>query len=256
VLARGASEGDCTRAAAANQTSWAVLTAEAAGGSVHREQGVTSVASTAGATLAFPELSSERLSGLVPQFLSTARRAGAREASCWSLLPTEPRNLGEALLEAGFREGWQARWMAGEVAVYPPTPAPDGVQIGLAPPSWKATKLPWDSEGIAGIRSLLADAHPRRAWHLGAWRNGTPVGHALLHVSSGRLGVGGIYDMGVAEHERRRGIGTALTLAAVELARTQGCAIVTLNATPEGALLYRTLGFRDVGVAQTWWLEL
>jgi GNAT superfamily N-acetyltransferase len=77
-----------------------------------------------------------------------------------------------------------------------------------------------------------------------------------LNVSTGRLGTAGIYDMGVADDERRRGIGTALTLAALELGRTQGCGIATLNATPEGASLYGTLGFRQVGIAQTWWLDL
>jgi ribosomal protein S18 acetylase RimI-like enzyme len=68
--------------------------------------------------------------------------------------------------------------------------------------------------------------------------------------------VAGIYDMGVAAHERRRGIGRALTLAALQLGRAQGCALATLNATPEGELLYRAVGFRSVGVAQTWWLDL
>jgi GNAT superfamily N-acetyltransferase len=86
-----------------------------------------------------------------------------------------------------------------------------------------------------------------------AWRDGTPVGHATLNVTTGRLGVAGIYDMGVAQAEQRRGIGRALTLAALELGRQAGCAVATLNATPEGELLYRRLAFRPVGVAQTWW---
>jgi ribosomal protein S18 acetylase RimI-like enzyme len=62
--------------------------------------------------------------------------------------------------------------------------------------------------------------------------------------------------MGVAERERRRGIGRALTSSALQLASSQGCAAATLNATPEGELLYRELGFRSVGAAQTWWLDL
>lgn len=256
MLARGASNGDFTRAAAANQTAWMARTAEAAGGFVRRERGVTWMVSRAGATVAFPELSLERLGGLVPQFLSAAERVDAREASCWSLLPTEPEELGSELLAAGFREGWQASWMAVEIVPRPPEQPPAGVQIGLASPTWKATDLPWDGEGIAAIRSRLAGAHPRRVWHVGAWRDGGPVGHAVLNVSTGRIGVGGIYDMGVAPDERRRGIGRALTRAALELARSQGCAVATLNATPEGELLYRALGFRSVGVAQTWWRQL
>jgi ribosomal protein S18 acetylase RimI-like enzyme len=256
MLARGAANGDLDRAAAANQAEWMLRTAEAACGVEHRERGTAWAVSPAGAVLAFPELTRERLSGLLPQFLSTARRAGAREASCWSLLPTEPAELGESLLAEGFREGWQAHWMAFEIASRAKESAPEGVDIGLAPGTWKATKLPWDGEEIASVRSRLAATQPRRVWHLGAWRAGKPVGHAVLNVTTGRLGVAGIYDMGVAPAERRRGIGRALTLAALQLGGAQGCAAATLNATPEGELLYGAMGFRSVGVAQTWWLDL
>jgi ribosomal protein S18 acetylase RimI-like enzyme len=254
MLARGASNGDLVRAAAVNQAEWMLRTAEAAGGVVHRERGADWAASPAGAVLAFPELSPERLEGLLPQFLSAAGRSDAREASCWSLLPTEPPELGAALEAVGFREGWQAHWMAIEIATRARAPAPDGVEVGIAPATWKATALPWDSEGIAAVRGRLTSAQPRRVWHLGAWRDGRPVGHALLNVTTGRLGVGGIYDMGVAPDERRRGIGRALTLAALQIAAAQGCSAATLNATPEGELLYDAVGFRSIGIAQTWWL--
>jgi GNAT superfamily N-acetyltransferase len=256
MLARGASNGDLVRAAAANQAEWMLRTADAAGGVVHRERGAHWAASPTGAVLAFPELSSERLEGLLPQFLSAAGRSDAREASCWSLLPTEPPELGSALEAVGFHEGWLAHWMAIEIASRARTPAPDGVEVGIAPATWKATSLPWDGEGIAAVRGRLTSAQPRRVWHLGAWRDGRPVGHAILNVTTGRLGVGGIYDMGVAPSERRHGIGRALTLAALQIAAAQGCSAATLNATPEGELLYRAAGFLSVGVAQTWWLDL
>ncbi|HWM11520.1 MAG TPA: GNAT family N-acetyltransferase [Solirubrobacteraceae bacterium] len=256
MLTRGTSNGDLVRAAAANQTEWMLRTAEAAGGTVHRERGASWALSRAGAVLAFPQLSHERLQGLLPQFLSAARRSAAREASCWSLLPTEPEELEAELLAAGFREGWQAHWMSIEIASRARGPAPEGVEVGLAPPTWKATALPWDGDGIAAVRSRLATVQPRRVWHLGAWRDGRPVGHALVNVTTGRLGVAGIYDMGVAEGERRRGVGGALTTAALQLAGAHGCAAATLNATADGELLYSALGFRSVGVAQTWWLDL
>ena len=47
-----------------------------------------------------------------------------------------------------------------------------------------------------------------------------------------------------------------MTLAALGVARSLGCGVATLNATPEGEALYRAMGFRSVGVAQTWWLHL
>jgi GNAT superfamily N-acetyltransferase len=251
MLGARASDDVLVRAAAANQTAWMARIAGAAGGVVRRERGVTWMASRAGAVLAFPRISRPQLEALLPRFLESAD--ATPEASCWSLLPTQPRELDVVLRSAGFREGWQAQWMAVEVGGAREVPAPDGVRIDLAPQEWEPTDLPWDGAGIASVRQRLAQARPRRVWHLGAWRDDVSVGHAIVNVTTGRLGVAGIYDMGVAENERRRGIGAALTAAALELGRRAGCAIATLNATPDGELLYRHLGFRHVGVAQTWW---
>jgi ribosomal protein S18 acetylase RimI-like enzyme len=64
----------------------------------------------------------------------------------------------------------------------------------------------------------------------------------------------GLYDMGVLPRARRRGYGRALTLAALAHARDLGCASVTLNATAEGELLYRSVGFSSLGLGMTWWL--
>ncbi len=251
VLDARADDDALVRAAAENQTEWLVRVAEAAGGEVHREPGATWMASPAGAVLAFPTLSVERLDALLPRFLDAG--GGAPEASCWSLLPTEPVELDERLLAMGFREGWQAWWMAAPTETTRRVEPPEGVEIRLVEEPWTATSLPWDGAGIAAVRERLAAETPRRVWHLAAWRGDVPVGHAVVSVTTGTSCVAGIYDMGVAEDERRRGIGAALTSALLARAREMGCAVATLNATPDGALLYRTLGFRSVGVAQTWW---
>jgi ribosomal protein S18 acetylase RimI-like enzyme len=249
MLASGAPVEMLVHAVAANQTAWMARIAEAAGGDVRRERGVTWMASPAGAVLAFPRLTRARLDAVLPRFLEAAERTP--EASCWSLLPTEPRELGEVLRGVGFRDGWQAHWMAVDVEPTP-EPRPEGVRVG-EPEEWEPTDLPWDGAGIAAVRAALAAARPRRVWHVAAWRGGEPVGHATVSVTTGELGVAGIYDMGVAAHERRRGIGRALTCAALALGRAAGCRVATLNATAEGELLYRQLGFRSVGTAQTWW---
>ena len=209
MLARGAPDDVLARAAAANQTAWMARTAEAAGGVVLHEPGVTWMASVAGAVLAFPRISRKRLAELLPRFLDSGRDAGACEASCWSLLPTTPRDPHQGL--------------------------PAGVRVALAPPEWEPTELPWDGAGIAMVRRRLAASTPRMVWHLGAWRGDAAVGHALVNVSRGRLGVAGVYDMGVEASERRRGIGRALTQAALHLARSQGCAIATLKQRPRAS---------------------
>jgi GNAT superfamily N-acetyltransferase len=197
-----------------------------------------------------PKLSSEKLDALLPRFVDDA---DAREASCWSLLPTEPPELADALRAAGFRDGWQANWMSYDLGEAVAVATPAGVRIGAVDEHWEPTELPYDGPRVAALRRRLAADEPRRVWHVGAWRNDEPVGHATLSVTTGRVGVAGVYDMGVAEHERRRGIGSALIAAVLELARGTRCAYATLNATADGEWLYRTVGFRSVGVAQTWW---
>jgi len=63
-------------AAAANQTEWFARVAEAAGGSVHREEGITWTSAPGGSTFAFPRLSQERLELLLPRFLEDAVEDG------------------------------------------------------------------------------------------------------------------------------------------------------------------------------------
>ena len=196
MLAAGADADTLVRAAAANQKAWLARVAEAAGGVVHREPGVTWMASPAGAVLAFPRMSRDRLDALLPRFLETAE--ATPEASCWSLLPTRPRELGERLRAAGFREGWQAQWMAVTIDAAPAVREPAGVRIAVDPQEWSPTDLPWDGAGIAAVRKRLAASRPRRVWHIAAWEQDAPVGHATVSVTTGRLGVAGIYDMGVA----------------------------------------------------------
>jgi hypothetical protein len=65
----------------------------------------------------------------------------------------------------------------------------------------------------------------------------------------------GIYNMGVVEDRCREGVGRALTLAACRVGRQAGCTHALLNATPEGELLYRTVGFESLGWGRTWWLH-
>ena len=206
MLARGAPDDVLVRAAAANQTAWMARTAEAAGGPRTARAGRHLDGVGCRRRPRVPRISRKRLAELLPRFLEAGRAAGAREASCWSLVPTTPRDLDDALQRSGFRTGWEARWMAVEISERRPG-LPAGVRVDLAPPEWEPTELPWDGAGIAMVRRRLAASTPRMVWHLGAWRGDAAVGHALVNVSRGRLGVAGVYDMGVEASERRRGSG-------------------------------------------------
>jgi GNAT superfamily N-acetyltransferase len=56
----------------------------------------------------------------------------------------------------------------------------------------------------------------------------------------------GIYAVGTAESARRRGIGTAMTWAAIEAGRAWGAKAAVLQASEMGEPVYRAMGFRTV----------
>jgi ribosomal protein S18 acetylase RimI-like enzyme len=183
------------------------------------------------AVIAFPDSDADLASAV-----GLARAAGVGEVSCWALAPDA--RLGDRLRRLGFQDGWQPHWMgldpretAGRSDTTERTTACDPA-------------LPYASQHHTGV--LGGDVH-----HLVVRDGAQVVGHTVLNVVGDS---GGVYDMGVAEQHRRRGHGGALVSGLIVLAHELGCTSVTLNATHEGALLYRTVGFESLGHGMTWWL--
>ncbi len=86
----------------------------------------------------------------------------------------------------------------------------------------------------------------RMPWHhYIAWLHDTPVGISslLLHA-----GLAGIYGVATIPEARKQGIGAALTLHAMQEARTLGYNIAILAPSHMGLNIYRRLGFREVGM--------
>jgi len=159
------------------------------------------------------------------------------EIGCWALLPDDL--LGERLSALGFQDGWQPHWMGFDASRHVDEPGHDVEETTRC-----ARDLPYASE--AHESALGGDVR-----HF-VVRDGTRIaGHAVLNIDDRS---GGIYDMGVSQSSRRRGLGRALTLAALGCARDRRCANVTLNATGEGEPVYRSVGFESLGHGMTWWL--
>jgi GNAT superfamily N-acetyltransferase len=100
------------------------------------------------------------------------------------------------------------------------------------------------------VYRLLARLNPGAVRHLVARVDGRPVGVGTLFAGSG---VAGIYDLGVLESFRRRGVGTALTAALLGRAREAGFHAAVLLASGMGEGVYRRLGFERVATVGHWY---
>ncbi len=72
---------------------------------------------------------------------------------------------------------------------------------------------------------------------------GQPVGTSVAVRTNN---VGGIYSVGTAVDARRRGVGTAVTWAAIDAIRGWGCEAVVLQASAMGYPVYRSMGFEEI----------
>jgi GNAT superfamily N-acetyltransferase len=166
--------------------------------------------------------------------LERAEELGARRIGIWLAAPAP--DLEEALPALGFTPGWEPHWMTS-----PATPAEPDPRVR------EAEDVPeYDDHG----RSLLGMIGPSTRLFV-ARVEGRFAGHAWLHVAAE---IGGLYDVFVADDLRRRGLGSALSRAAMAKAGELGVATIALNA--EAPALYESLGYRTLGMGRTWWRHL
>ena len=251
------------RAVAANHRTWFARVARVAGGEVRHDTGVMWV-HTPGpngeATIPFPRLAvgkaGEQLDAVVRHCHKLDR---LRHVSCWSLLErTSPPDLGVRLAARGFEWGWRPHWMSLDLQEMGETPPlPSGLRVALVQGEaiWDVQDLPYYDRETARRLHALSRVRPRRVWHFAAWMGERPVGQSVLHLTAGRLGVAGIFNVGVVPDSRGRGVAKAVTCAALRFARELGCRYALLNSTGMGEPLYRSLRFETLGYGQTWWLH-
>ena len=245
MLGPQASVAELIGAAVANHASWMRAAARATGGEVVRERGLRWLAPPQGgeAALPFPRTPSRPA---LERMLEGCRARGARGVGCWASGLEPTGELAARLVARGFEWGWQPHWMAIDLASLALDEADGRVALVEVVPEY---------DGYGRAMTTLARAWPQRSWHAVARIDGSYAGHAWAHVVGGRLGGAGVYDVDVLGDHRRRGLGRALTLAVCRAAAAAGARVATLNATGEGELLYRALGFRSLGLGQTWWLH-
>ena len=160
----------------------------------------------------------------------------ASASGVWSLRRDDA--LGVRLVARGFDWGWRPHWMGIELREEPA--APESFEIVPAGPPFAKT-LPYREKGPL----------PDGGVHLGVRLREKLVGQVIVLPGDDR--VAGIYSMGVVPKVQGRGIGIALTQAALRAAWDHGCEATVLNATPDGERVYSRAGFRSLGWGQTWW---
>jgi GNAT superfamily N-acetyltransferase len=129
----------------------------------------------------------------------------------------------------------------------PPPPAEGVVVEAVAPADLEAflqcsidTGMPPDAARQLFSPSFAAD--PDVKLFIGSL-DGRPVGTAVA-VRTGD--VSGVYAVGTLPAARRRGVGSAMTWAAVAAGRAWGCDTIVLQASEMGYPIYVAMGFRTV----------
>ncbi|MCI0506503.1 MAG: GNAT family N-acetyltransferase [Gammaproteobacteria bacterium] len=149
------------------------------------------------------------------------------------VLDAEPNAMGAAMTELTLPEIGDLRW----------EPSKDGAVIGrindqafgFPPPAFAALLEQWPSENWQG--------------YLG-YSGNEPVATVSTYMSDdGDCGICGVAALPQAQG---KGITKRLLAVALEQAHNAGAVTTSLQATPSGAPLYQSLGFRDVGILQMW----
>ncbi len=168
----------------------------------------------------------------------------------WTGPSTEPHDLGSRLEDKGFSHLYEAAGMAADLSsleagrAAPPELSIQQVRTPVSLRSWaKITASVFEFPDFAtapwfNMHTTLGFEGAYRHY-LGLLR-GVPVAAASLFLGEG---VAGISNVATLAHQRRRGIGTAITREALLAARREGYRIGVLFASEAGKGIYEKLGF-------------
>lgn len=189
----------------------------------------------------------------IERSLAWLRYFGQRDVLAWSM--TDRPALTLALLARGFDTSFRPSWMTRSLDHPIPPGVTRGVLIRTGTPDdlrelGETSAIPYlVPEQLVTTRMLALHPDRRVVWWLVARDRKGVVGQAIVHLTDE---IAGLFNVAVHPRARRRGIGRALTIAAMRVAREAGARGMGLNATPEGLALYERLGFRHIGEGMTW----
>jgi predicted N-acetyltransferase YhbS len=261
-LAANAPRDRVLQAMFANMRAWIIRYTHANGGEIHQRNGATWVYTPdegGDALIAFPDLDPAHASEQLDEMIAYYRkRQPLKDVIFWSTEPPRPTGIEAQLIARGFEWSSQPHWMWLDMRNLrlPPT-IPKGLRIEVMEnaPLWNVTDLPYYNRSVVQRRRARKSARIPYVWHIAASLDGQLVGHAILHLTTGELGVAGIFDVGVVPEARNKGVGKAITFSTCSLAQKMGCRHVVLNSTPAGEPVYKRLGFGSLGNGHVWLLR-
>ena len=199
----------------------------------------------------FADLTREEADGEIEASLQRMRAHWV--PGSWHVGPSmRPPDLGGRLIAHGFEYVGDDIGMSVDLSELPErVPVPENLVIervhdeaGLA--AWVEALGSGFGEGP--VEAEWVGEMYRRLGFEGPWRHyfgilaGEPVATATSFFGAG---VAGIYFVCTVERARRRGIGAALTLAALREARKMGYGVGVLGSSEMGYPVYRGLGFEE-----------
>jgi hypothetical protein len=197
-------------------------------------------------------LSPEEAASAIEASLDRMRTLGV--PGSWHVGPsTRPTDPGVRLLAHGFEYGGNDIGMAVDLATLPErVAAPDGfaaekVRAGDGLTAWVRTlgsgfgEGPVEAEWVGSVYRRLGYDGGGSLRHFLGRLDGEPVATATLFLGAG---VAGVYFVFTAEGARR-GIGAAVTVAALRGARRLGYGLGVLGSSEMGYGVYRGLGFEE-----------
>lgn len=173
------------------------------------------------------------------------RDFGERPFRWWISPASEPADLDAVLLEHGMRHAFDSTGMVADLATLTERTAPVAIERVDDLADWIDVFL----EGFQKPRDerdlwLRAYAHCDGSWvHFLGFVDGKPVATTSL-LRAGTLA--GIYHVVTLPAFRGRGIGAAMTLAAMREGRQGGARTAVLQSSEMGESVYRSVGFESV----------